>query len=62
MRLVKGVKKAPLLNELFKLIIPKLFLGGTAPSSPFSKLVQAITQPLMALGISRIVKEKQLVA
>jgi len=57
MRLVKGVKKAPLLNELFKLIIPKLFLGGTAPSSPFS-----ITQPLMALGISRIVKEKQLVA
>jgi hypothetical protein len=51
MRLVKGINKTPLLNEQIKLIISKVSLGGTAPSSSFFKLIQAIAQPLMALVI-----------
>jgi hypothetical protein len=51
MRLVKGINKTPLLNEQIKLIIGKVFLGGTTPSSSIFRLVQVITQPLMALGI-----------
>ena len=51
MRLVKGINKIPFLNEQNKLIISKVFLGGTAPSSSFYKLVQVTNQPLMALGI-----------
>ena len=40
-----------MLNERIELILSKLFLGGSAPSSSFFRLVQAITQPLIALGI-----------
>jgi hypothetical protein len=51
MRLVKGINKTPLLNARNKLIISEVFLSGTAPSSSFFKLIQAIAQPLMALVI-----------
>ena len=48
MCLIKGINKTPLLNER---VISKVLLDKAAPFSSFCKLVQAVIQPLMALGI-----------
>ena len=44
-------RKKALLNEQIRLIISRLFLRGTFPSSSFFRLVHSITQPLIALSI-----------